>query len=263
MNHPSAVPFDAETYVKENKYRLAITDYSIIGKSLRCIDDRASNSEDRERDIAIPGAGLGLVMDVLGAFTLLRRKGKRAALSPQEAVIAVERAIGAIPFHTDDHHEGHASLCAGCGHAHGALTDPASYLLTEEDARYFFEFCLSDLKDKLHSKGLAPVIYRGPHAAKAVMIVEGTDVGLPSVSKSGDAVFVYHKTFHEILLTLVANQIVSLLGENPQEVGERELEETIYESARIRLGVTVNKLAAALPKFKVEHTQSLTVSLID
>ena len=63
-------PFDAQRYVKENSYSLAIKDYSNIGLALLCIDDRSSDSEDRTRDIAIPGAGLGLVMDALGAFTL-------------------------------------------------------------------------------------------------------------------------------------------------------------------------------------------------
>ena len=263
MSSHHTLGFDAEQYVKENSYPLDFTDYSKIGLELRCIDDRASGSEDKERHIAIPGAGLGLVMDVLGAFTLLRRKGKHATLRPQEAVSLVEKTIGSILFHTDDHHEGHGSLCAGCGHAHGALTEPTPYLLTEEDAKYFFEYCLIDLKDKLHVRGLKPVVYKGPHSAKAVMIVEGTDIGLSSIGRSGDAVFVYHKTFHELLLKLIAHEIAPLLSEHTQGISEQEIEESIQESARIRLGVTVKKLAAALPKFEVRRDQALFVKKLD
>lgn len=263
MTHAHRAPgsFDAARYAEENSYRIDITDYSTIGLSLRCIDDRASGSEKKARDIAIPGGGLGLVMDALGAFTVLRRKGKHAVLSPQEAVAAVERAIGVVDFHTDDTHgKHHSSLCAGCGHAHGALTDPAMYLLTEGDAKYFFEFCLHDLAGRLRTRGLVPVVYRGEHAAKAVMVVEGTDIGLPSIGKTGDAVFVYHKSFHEILLTIVAHEIAPLLSGHTRGITERELEDSMHESARTRLGVTVARLAASLPRFLVTRTPSLSVS---
>jgi hypothetical protein len=252
--------FDAEKYVTENAYLFSLKDYSTIGKELRCIDDRASNSDDRTCNVAIPGGGLGLVMDTLGAFTLLRRKGLHATLHPDEAVEVVEKAIGSVSFHTDDHSEGHASLCAGCGHAHGALTDPVAYLLTEEDAKYFFEFCLHDLKNKLHEKGMKPTVYKGPHAAQAVMIAEGTEVGLPSVGKSGEAVFVYHKTFHQLLLTLIANGIAPLLKDHTKGISEEDFEKVLHESAEIRLGVTLKKLAVGLPRFLVAHGKNFSVT---
>jgi len=254
--------FDAERYVRENSFELSVTDYGKAGALLRCIDDRASDSDDCERPVSIPGGGLGLVMDVLGAFTLLKRKGTHATLAPEEAIAAVERAIGCVLFHTDEKSVTNRGVaCGGCGHCNGALTDPVKYLLSETDANFFLERGVADIKERLKSRGLKPAVYHGAHAAKAVITIEGTDIGLPSIGKSGEHVYVYHKDFHEKLLALIAHEIAPLLSAHTKGVSEKELVSALIESARVRLSVTVEKLAKQLPKFVVRKQPSLTVSV--
>lgn len=251
--------FNAESFVEENKYSIP-SDHSKIGLQLRCIDDRASNSLDRSRDIAIPGAGLGLVMDVLGAFTLLRRNGKHATLTPEEAIGAVERALCAVYFHTDEKSVKNKGVaCGGCGHCNSALIDPVKYLISENDAKYFFEHGLSDIKERLKKWGVKPTVYTGSHNAHAVIVIESDNFGLPSVGKSGEQVYVYHKKFHELLLELIANELTSLLSSHSQGVSEKEFVDALHESARARLSVTLDKLASELPKFLVTNEQSISV----
>ena len=253
--------FDPEKYVEGSSYEIYLANYKDIGLKLRCIDDRASNSDDRERPIAIPGGGLGLVMDALGAFTILRRKGKHASVEPEEVIAAVERAIGPITFHTDEKSVTNKGLiCGGCGHCNGALADPVTYLLSESDAKYFIERGLSDLKEKLNACGEKPTVYVGAHAAKAVMIVEGEKRGLMSVGESGEQVYVYHKDFHELLLKSIARQLQPLMVKHSQDVSEKELATALLESARERLSVTMEKLAATLPRFVVSKKPNLTVT---
>ena len=254
-------PFDAERYVKENNYPLVIKDYSNIGLVLRCIDDLSPDSEDRTRDIAIPGAGLGLVMDALGAFTLLRRRGKHATLMGEEAINAVERALGVILYHTDDKSaKNKGVLCGGCGHCNGALVDPVKYLLSGSDAKYFVEAGLEDIKGRLKLRGVKPVVYAGGHNARAVFIIESLEVGLPSVGKTEERVYVYHRLFHERFLSLIAHELAPLLSSHTQGVSEEELASMLIESARTRLEVTVNKLAATLPKYAIQNKPEVSVS---
>lgn len=255
--------FDAKRYVEENNYPLSILDFSTIGLKVRCIDDRASDSQDRARDIALPGAGLGLVMDVLGAFTILRRKGKHATLAPQEAVEAVERTVGPILFHTDEKSvKNNGVLCGGCGHCNGALVDPVKYLLSGSDAKYFVEVGLADLEQKLKLRGVHPVAYTGGHGACAVFTIEDLEIGLPSVGKSGERAYVYHKNFHEMFLSLIAHELAPSLATHTQGVVEEELARSLIESARARLDVTILKLAGTLPKFSVQNKPSMLVTEI-
>src|SRR5512146_193804 len=109
--------FDAQKYVDENASVQHVGFNEQVGKSIRCISDRASAAENKDHPIAIPGSGLGLVMDVLGAATLLRRGGTHVELGPEEVIGAVQRAISVINFHTDEKSVKNKGLpCGGCGH---------------------------------------------------------------------------------------------------------------------------------------------------
>lgn len=252
--------FDVEHYVRENGYDMEVADYSAIGLRLRCIDDRSSNSDDKKRDIALPGGGLGIVMDMLGALTLLRRKGKHVSLNPRDAIDFTEKTIGAITFHTDEKSvKNRGVACGGCGHCNGALVEPVKYLLSENDAKYFLDEGLAYLKDRLKLRGEKPTVYIGHHEASAVLIVAHQHLGLSSIGKSGERAYIYHKYFHEVLLSLLAHQFASELGGHAQGVGDKELEEAFLESARIRLSVTVQKLAADLPTYLVGSQSKTSV----
>lgn len=255
------IQFDAEKYVRENWYPLALTDYSNIGLKLRCIDDRSSQTEGRGHDIAIPGGGLGLVMDALGALTLLKRNGKHVTASPQDVIEVVEYSIGPITFHTDEKSvKNRGVACGGCAHCSIALADPVAYLLSESDAQYFSEHGLLDLKEKLKLRGAKPAVYVGAHEAHAVITVCGTEVGLPSVGVTGEHVYVYHKDFHRLLLTLIAHELAALFGTHSKGISSDELEGTLHESAATRLGVTLKRLAVGLPQFVVCKKQTLSVA---
>ncbi len=164
----SNISFDADNFVRDNQYPLSFSGYSKIGLKLWCIDCRSSDSDDKKRNIAIPGSRLGLVMDTLGAFTLLRGKGKHATLAPKEAVKAVERSLGAVYFHTDVKCvKNRGAACGGCGHCNGALVEPVKYLFSESDAKYFIEKWLANIKQNLKTFGVKPSVYKGRHDARS------------------------------------------------------------------------------------------------
>ncbi len=255
--------FDPSAYVRENSRPLSLTHKGPIGLRLRCIDDRASDSDDCDRPIAIPGGGLGLVMDVLGACTLLRRAGKHVSIEPKEAIALVERAIGSINFHTDEKSvQNHGVVCGGCGHCNGALVDPVKYLLSESDARFFMESGLAELKEKLKASGIKPTVYTGAHAAAGVMVVMGEDVDLPSVGVSGEHVYVYHQDLHQMILKLIAHELHRSLAHHSQRLSEQELETALVQSAQQRLAVTLEKLAKDLPQFLVHRKPELVVTTL-
>jgi len=255
--------FDAEKYVRENSYPLHLEDHSTIGLKLRCIDDLSSHSTDKRYDIAIPGSGLGIVMDLLGGLALLRRKGKHVSLEPRKAIDIVEKALGAITFHTDEKSVKNRGIeCGGCGHCNAALIDPQRYLLSESEAKYFLESGLADVKGRLKLRGVKPTVYSGLHNARAVITVMGEDIGLPSVGKSGECVYVYHKSFHELFLTLVAHELERSFHSHSQGVSDEELVDALHESARTRLSVTLEKLANDLPKFVVGDKQNISVQAV-
>lgn len=255
--------FNATKYVKDNSKPLNLPDHSRISLRLRCIDDRSSDSEDRERPISVPGGALGIVMDVLGACTLLRRAGKHVTVEPKQAVEAVSQAIGPILYHTDEKSVKNRGIeCGGCGHCNGALTYPSKYLLTEDDAKYFVEEGLREIKEDLKKFGVKPTVYKGGHAASAVIIVNGQDIDLPSVGRDGERIYVYHKDYHSLLLKLVSHEMKLLLSEHTQGVSEKELDDALEESAKIRLNVTLEKLTVGLPRFAVSKKENVEVAPI-
>lgn len=252
--------FDANAYVKKNSYPLTLTNHSNLGLKLRCIDDRATGEESSAYPIAIPGAGLGILMDAMGSCTLLRRSGKHVSFEPTELISLVERAIGPITFHTDEKSVKNKGVpCGGCGHCNGALMDPVKYLLSESDAKFFVESGLSEIKESLKAHGEKPIVYSGSHLAVAVITILGTDLGLSSVSSTGEHVYVYHKEFHELLLTLIAHEFAALVTKHSQGVSVQEFETALKESAQIRLSVTLEKLARDLPKFVASKKPSLVI----
>ncbi|HEY4499469.1 MAG TPA: hypothetical protein VJH94_05435, partial [Candidatus Paceibacterota bacterium] len=130
------------------------------------------------------------------------------------------------------------------------------------DARYFIESGLIELKDYLKRRGEKPAVYIGHHSAQGVFVIEDSDVGLPSVGKDGEQVYVYHKYFHELLLSLVAHELVPLMASHSQGIDEGALCAALLESAHLRLSVTIGKLAAQLPKFTVSVKPIVSVKMI-
>ena len=254
---------DAEKYVQDNAYRIDLENYEPIGAELRCIDDRASNSDDRNRHVAIPGGGLGLVMDAMGGLTLLRRNGRNVLIDNHEIIKAVEKVVGVIFFHTDRKSlENKGLACGGCGHLNGALSNPSAYLITDSDSKFFIENVLPYVENKLKEKKVEPTVYEGKHDAGAVFVVDSLDIGLPSVSKSGERAYIYHRGFHQKMLKKIADEIFTLLSVGSMKINKDEIESFLLKAAADRLSVTIEKLAHNLPKYAVSKKIQICVEQI-
>jgi hypothetical protein len=205
----------------------------ITADMMSCIDDRKTDNEAR---IRIPGAGLGVLMDTLGAGL---------NLTPEQVTSAVEKALGGkISYHTDKAHEGDELKYAGCGHCAGALKDPQKYLLNDESLSYLNTNYLPQLDEKSGT----PEVYEGSHNAKGVMVVDGP---ITMTSSSDDMVYVYHPTMHRKAIDQIAKEIAEL-----HELNANDVAEAIWKSAQERLGHTVHHLADGLPQFKVTKSES-------
>jgi hypothetical protein len=223
--------------------------------SLRCIDDRASEVGNlRDEELAIPGAGLGVLMDVLAGLNI---ENLSKELSPKEAALIIEELIGPPSFHTDEDHEGESLACAGCGHCAGAMKDPKKYLLSHE-AVAFLPSYIRELGSRVE-----PAVYRGKHEAKAIVIVDSFSHGLPTTDGES-RVYVFHRAWHRRILdelaTRIANQIIAndeslrSRGESFRRQLNRSLSESFWKAAEERLQATIKHLAPTLPVYVVSHT---------
>lgn len=229
MTHTEAIEF-----AKKNVIPLpeAMTTKPLQAVMMACIDDRKN---DGDAKIRIPGAGLGILMDTLGA---------KLSLTPEQVLSAVEKALGGkLSYHTDKSHEHDPLKCAGCGHCAGALGKPDEYLLTPEALAFLNEKYLPTLDQSC----VAPEVYEGSHGAKGVMIVDGP---ITLTSDKDTMVYVYHPELHKMAIEQIAGEIAELY-----ELNGREVADAIWASAQERLGHTVHHLADGLPQFKVSKNE--------
>lgn len=112
-----------------------------LAEALCCIDGRRTSERERlgtkdvsgaEGRISFPGGGVGIAGLVLSALNVgfmedWRQANDARAVSASEVfhfdrvIACLERALGGMSGHTDEHAEEDALACAGCGHAKALL----------------------------------------------------------------------------------------------------------------------------------------------
>ncbi len=231
-----------DSFIKENFYELpSNVDYGEV--IIECIDDR-SLVERGDIAIRIPGSRLGVLMSAFGAMKILAERGYEIKASSDEIVDAVKDVLKTLDYHTDTSHEDEDLCYAGCGHCAGGFNHPEQYLLTEED--------LSVIKNELeNSTESKVVVYDGPHNAKGVVIIDDEHIAIPSRGQNGDQYYVYNKSHHMIIMTLIAEAFVGRIKFFNENISLQEVASAFRESAERRLGPTVEHLASHLPKYVV------------
>lgn len=217
---------------------------------LECIDDRRGG-EQGELVLAIPGAGLGVVMDVLGGVKILNdQTAGEFKLTPEEAYTSVQNVLGTVSYHTDQANvDNHNPLfCAGCGHCAGALKNPGDYLQTEEAVDFVGNKLLLDLKQS----GVLPSVYPGAHDASLVVIVDNLTDGITSKGEETQA-YVYNKAWHEKILETISKKLAE-----GQSVSSDEIFSALREAKDVRLNHTIEHLAKNHPKFVLHEDGDVT-----
>lgn len=216
-----------QLYTQETQDKL----HKLSADSLRCVDDRDDGSAET---IAIPGAGLGVLIDIFGGLKLLE-----ADVDLRRVADVFTDEFGLPSYHTDVAKLGNSLCCAGCGHCSGALASPEQYLLSDEVVTFLNGY-LPQLAEQEE-----PTVYAGGHSAQATIIVTGTDVGL-TAGHSGTNVFVYQPDWHQLYLKKAAEA----LGQE-FDLDAALLADAFAKAADNNLSVTLEKLAKDLPVYSL------------
>jgi hypothetical protein len=251
--------FSPEAFI-EDSYRIEQSDLS----SIRCIDDREernTTSEDPLPDYAIPGGGLGIAMDVMTAMYDLADGHALPGPDINTLFSTIEKALGgSITYHTDTIHDSDLA-CAGCGYCGGACEHPEDNFLPEKVAEFVKAEGMKRCTETLKKNNIPIPKYEGPHVAKAVMIVRGDDIGLPSTSSSGEHAYVYHVDVRDELLKKVAEATLPL-ARKAVPAGALKADtwlRLITAAADKHLGAALEKLAKGLPQYIVSEEDEAVV----
>jgi ferredoxin len=249
--HETDIAFNPEQFIRDH-YDIAEKNLS----SLRCIDDREDRrplSIDALPDYAVPGAGLGIVLDAMAAAYVVSTEHSAIAPDAEELFSALEDALNnTVVFHTDTGHNGDLP-CAGCGYCAASCNQPEQNLLPEAAVNFIKTKGLARCREKLEEKGVRIPAYEGSHAAKAVMIVCGDDIGLPSTSSSGVHAYVYHQDIRNELLRNAADSLYPLLVQSlgTASFSHDQWRQKVVLVAGLRLEPVLETLAGNLPRYVV------------
>lgn len=241
-------PEDVIDFIKRNRYDIGQRPVYAVSKG--CIDDREHRQKGFLPDVALPGAGLGVVITALGSLDLFRKShGISGDHDISELIEDLERAIGTVTYHSDDGDHGENSmLCAGCGHAKGALTKLDTYGIHEDDARFILENYLHNL----NARGVSPDLYSGSHNAVAVVVIDDTTTGLPAQDGSGLQVYRYHRSWHKKILNDVCDHTYSFMKRLFPNLSVEDYRKCLNDVAEKQLQVTVDHLAKGKPMVIVQ-----------
>lgn len=219
-------------------------------RGIRCIDDRddrqKGDSIDPLPDIAIPGAGLGLVLGVFGGLNLMDKRGMSHNISRELAYRVIYDLTGGIPYHSDEAKIDDENPAAGCGHFAFALKNPEEFLLSENDLDFLNKKCLPELALKKKDR----ILYCGGHSAAALVVIESRRIGLPALLTNGSRVYVYSKIHHFELIDRISFEIFEKAKEG-LSIDRVSLREFFMDASNTQLKFTVNHLASSLPSFSL------------
>ncbi len=240
----------AKKFVDENEYPIdSAKDFTNQTKG--CIDDRENDRRGSLPDIAIPGAGIGLIISSIAALTLLSERYGGGGIDLEKFVKSVENVIGTPTYHTDEKHEHDDLSCAGCGHCKGSLDNIDAYLLSEEQASFLKDAYLPSLK----ARGISPKIYSGEHDTKGVFVIDDMAIGLPATGFGGERAYRYHRAWHEQGLREIAEITYPIVNSSYPTVPLSVYGDILKEAAEKQLTNTVSRLASDKPKFIVKKDE--------
>ncbi len=278
MKKMMGVP-EADAYVRRNlslvQTRKVDGHYAPI---IRCIDGRRTANPDQlgavlslpqEGAISFPGGGIGVAALILSGLNVAfiepwakagdeRAESARRAFSFDRLMDCLERAMGGMSCHTDDHAVEDELACAGCGHAMALLN--GGYGLGDayraEMTEYLKKLKLRALQDE---EGVSVEVYHGSHIESAVlrlkcMLSFGEFLSVPP--NDGEmSVFV----FNEHMALEVLNKVASIVYEEFRSdfkehgISKEELTAHVISLYFNHVRSSAFKLAHDLPVFDVVH----------
>lgn len=243
---------EAMEYVAKNRYLLPTKKFAQLSKG--CVDDRESRTQGELPDIAIPGAGAGILITLLASLEKLSSQGTLKYVPDFRLVFSrIEESVGKITYHTDEKNMHDAVSCAGCGHAYGAISNPELYGLSETYATFLKSY-INDLRSYQNP----PVVYKGGHRASAIIIIADETTGLPATD-GVHQVYRYHKTLHEKGLREIADMIYPLFDE--PSFSREQYGDVLCEIASKQLDATLAVLGVGKNIFAIENDKLIPVKV--
>ncbi len=247
---------NAQAYVDANSYRI-----NPQSRHLRCIDDRERRRPDTSQplpEVAVPGAGLGLLLDFVAAarraafeYELLNKP----VFTPAHAFEVVEKHLGHLSLHTDTVNTGHSALaCAGCGYCALSLDTKHEQCVNsglEVQDVLVVEELLPAVVARCQLAGDHVMVYEGPHAADGILIIDDPTIGMPSTNFDGTQVFVYHQANRLALLATLADKLYPSVQRRCDRISPTHWGEMVTRVAHARTKHALQKLAAGLPRFSI------------
>jgi hypothetical protein len=249
---------------------------------LRCIDGRrGANPErlgvkvDEEKApkgfISFPGGGIGVAALILSAINTPfiekwekaedpRGQSAREVFSFMRVMDILERSLGGMSCHTDEHAIDEPLACAGCGHAMAFLN--GGYGLGDIYRAAMTEY-LTELKQRA-LKGEEEVIidvYHGKHVESAVVRILSTlSMGqFASIPPTDNEMSVF--VFNERMAIDVLSKVTSLVYEEMRSdfkhhgISKEELTAHVLSLFYTHARSSAFKLAHGLPVYDVIHSQ--------
>lgn len=287
MKKMSGIP-EADAFVRRNVTYVEMED--IIGHLaplLRCIDgrrpkkpnqlgSRIDEADEPEGFISFPGGSIGVVAQILCAINALiktwdgakdpRATSARERFNFSRVMNCLERCLGGMSCHTDDHAVGKPLACSGCGHAMALLGGGYGLGQTYRAAMRRY---MKDLKRRALAgeKGIVVDVYDGSHVESGVLrIISELSIGqFASIPPTDGEMSVF--VFNERMALFVLTKITGLMYEEfrtdfkDHGVSKEELTAMVISFFFTHTRSSAFKLAHDLPVYDVLHASSKQVEV--
>lgn len=211
-----------------------------------CIDGRY---HEVRRPLRRPGANAGEVLDAIRALRELI-----ATFEPIACWDAVVKSVGGekhFHWHSDTNT---GCVYSGCGHVLSTTRSPRDYGLEPGDTQF--------LCRKLHelwARGTNPLRLQGQHREHAVFMVESNTHAMFSQA-CGAHFFVFHRTLNGRRLDEIAGHLHPRIKEN-HGITQAQVAQALKRAANANLHMTLAKVAANLPRFRVNIGPSGSINV--
>lgn len=279
MSAMKGIP-EADTFVRRGLKFVPIASISgHYAPHICCIDGRRTqdreqlgreNCAGREAYVSFPGGGLGIVGLVLSALNIPfierwsrvkdpRAASARKAFNFDRMIDCLERGMGGMSCHTDDHARGNAMACAGCGHANAFLA--GGYGLGKIYRSRLAKYAKLLKKRALAGEtGVSVDVYHGKHAESAVLRLKcNLALGefLSIAPNDGEmSVFVFSEHMAQDLLAKIAGLVYEEMRDDfkAHGIAKEEFLSAVQWQYHAHVRSSAFKLAHNLPVYDVEHT---------
>jgi hypothetical protein len=224
-------PEEAERFFRKNSFE--IPEDQEASNLLGCIDDR-----DTEKRIGVPGSAIGFYMSVFGTIDDLNLN-----VDDKEKLCSLVNSVVGGAMHTDEKsiQNNETLLVAGCGHCSGILKRGE---LNSDYSDFLKNHYLKKISEQKN-----PLVYKGPHKAKGVFVINDLKTGL--VSNDGvDQAFVYNKSYHDKLLDEITEKVYPFLEKINPGITKEGFSKSLIKTSGEQLKKTLDHLTVGLPVFE-------------